>query len=177
MYNTYDVHFNASWALVQLWPRIEMAMLYDLADITASQDTSSIVFMYKGIKGPRNACLSVPHDLGDPEGEPWVNVNAYIMYPTDHWKDLPSKFVLMAWRDWKLTKDTAFLQYVLPITLVSNTSTISTTQGCLFYRLFLSFYCSLSLRIVWRNGTMMAMELLKMRDSLIKPTTCGSLKD
>nr|CUU97825.1 non lysosomal glucosylceramidase [Hymenolepis microstoma] len=117
MFNTYDVHFNASWALVQLWPKIEMAMLYDLADMTASADTTSVVFMYKGMKRQRNAQLGVPHDLGDPEDEPWVNVNAYIMYPTDDWKDLSSKFLLMAWRDWKLTGDTAFLQYVLPICL------------------------------------------------------------
>ncbi|KAM3177099.1 hypothetical protein ACTXT7_005201 [Hymenolepis weldensis] len=117
MFNTYDVHFNASWALIQLWPKIEMAMLYDLADMTVSEDTTSVVFMYKGMKRQRNARLTVPHDIGDPEDEPWVNINAYVMYPTDDWKDLSPKFLLMAWRDWKLTDDTAFLQYVLPICL------------------------------------------------------------
>lgn len=119
MFNTYDVHFNASWALIELWPKIELAVLYDLADMTASEDSTRVTFIYKGLKGPRNACLGVPHDCGDPEGEPWVNVNAYIMYPTDNWKDLSPKFILMAWRDWKITGDHAFLHYVLPVVLVN----------------------------------------------------------
>ncbi|KAL5971623.1 Non-lysosomal glucosylceramidase [Taenia solium] len=117
MFNTYDVHFNASWALIELWPKIELAVLYDLVDMTASEDSTPVAFIYKGLKGPRNACLGVPHDCGDPEGEPWVNVNAYIMYPTDNWKDLSPKFILMAWRDWKITGDHAFLHYVLPVVL------------------------------------------------------------
>ncbi|KAL5112456.1 Non-lysosomal glucosylceramidase [Taenia crassiceps] len=117
MFNTYDVHFNASWALIELWPKIELAVLYDLVDMTVSEDSTRVAFIYKGLKGPRNACLGVPHDCGDPEGEPWVNVNAYIMYPTDNWKDLSPKFILMAWRDWKITGDHAFLHYVLPVAL------------------------------------------------------------
>ncbi|VDM21515.1 unnamed protein product [Hydatigera taeniaeformis] len=124
MFNTYDVHFNASWALIQLWPKIELAVLYDLVDMTASEDSTRVAFIYKGLKGLRNARLGVPHDCGDPEGEPWVNVNAYIMYPTDNWKDLSPKFILMAWRDWKITGNRAFLRYVLPVVL-------SVLQSCL----------------------------------------------
>lgn len=119
MFNTYDVHFNASWMMIQLWPRIELAMLYDLIDMTASEDTTAVTFIYKNQKGPRNARLGVPHDCGDPEREPWYNVNAYIMYPTDNWKDLSPKFILMAWRDWRLTRNTSFLQYALPVVIVS----------------------------------------------------------
>ncbi|CDS40631.1 bile acid beta glucosidase [Echinococcus multilocularis] len=124
MFNTYDVHFNASWALIELWPKIELAVLYDLVDMTVSEDSTPVTFIYKGLKGPRNAPLGVPHDCGDPEGEPWVNVNAYIMYPTDNWKDLSPKFILMAWRDWKITGDDAFLHYVLPVVL-------NVVQSCL----------------------------------------------
>ncbi|VDD80593.1 unnamed protein product [Mesocestoides corti] len=119
MFNTYDVHFNASWALIQLWPKIELAVLYDLVDMTVAEDATPSVFLYKGQKGLRNTRLCVPHDCGDPEKEPWYNVNAYVMYPTDNWKDLSPKLILMAWRDWKLTGDNNFLQYVLPVAVAS----------------------------------------------------------
>ena len=119
MFNTYDVHFNASWALIELWPKIELAVLYDLVDMTVSEDSTSVIYMYKGIKGPLSAPLGVPHDCGDPEREPWYRINAYIMYPTDNWKDLSPKFILMAWRDWTITRDYDFLLYVLPVVLVN----------------------------------------------------------
>lgn len=118
MFNTYDVHFNASWALIQLWPKIQLAINYDLADLTMSEDSTDVTFIYKGIIGKRNKALSVPHDCGDPEDEPWLRINAYIMYPTDSWKDLNPKFVLMAWRDWQITRDKMYLLYMLPTLVV-----------------------------------------------------------
>lgn len=30
MYNTYDVHFYASFALVMLWPKLELSLQYDM---------------------------------------------------------------------------------------------------------------------------------------------------
>ncbi|KAL7061714.1 hypothetical protein AAHC03_0261 [Spirometra sp. Aus1] len=115
MYNTYDVHFNASWALIMLWPKIQLAMNYDLADMTLSEDSTEVTFLYKNIRNICNNRLCVPHDCGDPEREPWYHVNAYIMFPTDRWKDLNPKFILMAWRDWKLTGDKNYLLYMVPI--------------------------------------------------------------
>ncbi len=120
MFNTYDVHFNASWALVQLWPKIQLSVLYDLADMTAAEDATPAYFIYKGQRSLRNGRLCVPHDCGDPENEPWYCVNAYTMYPTDNWKDLSPKFILMAWRDWKVTGDDNVLRYVLPVAVVSR---------------------------------------------------------
>lgn len=32
MYNTYDVHFYASFALVMLWPKIELSLQYDMGE-------------------------------------------------------------------------------------------------------------------------------------------------
>lgn len=119
MFNTYDVHFNASWALIQLWPKLQLSVLYDLVDMTISEDVTPVKFIYKGLRDIRNARLCVPHDCGDPENEPWFSVNAYVMYPSDQWKDLAPKLVLMAWRDWKLTGDDAVLKYTLPVLVVS----------------------------------------------------------
>ena len=30
MYNTYDVHFYASFALAMLWPKLQMSLQYDI---------------------------------------------------------------------------------------------------------------------------------------------------
>ena len=33
MYNTYDVHFYASFALVMLWPHLQLSLQYDYGKI------------------------------------------------------------------------------------------------------------------------------------------------
>ncbi|VDD80193.1 unnamed protein product [Mesocestoides corti] len=118
MYNTYDVHFNASWALIKLWPKLQLAVNYDLADMTMSEDRTPMQPIFKGTRNKkriRSNTLAVPHDCGDPEDEPWVRINAYTLHATDEWKDLNPKFVLMAWRDWKLTSDDNYMLYMLPL--------------------------------------------------------------
>lgn len=32
MYNTYDVHFYASFALIMLWPKLELSLQYDMGE-------------------------------------------------------------------------------------------------------------------------------------------------
>ncbi|KAL5970038.1 Non-lysosomal glucosylceramidase, partial [Taenia solium] len=118
MYNTYDVHFSASWALLKLWPKLQLAVNYDLADMAASEDRSPMKPLFKSTHAENrilNCFLSVPHDCGDPEDEPWYRVNAYTLRATDEWKDLNPKFVLMAWRDWKVIADDSYLFYMLPL--------------------------------------------------------------
>ena len=36
----------------------------------------------------------MPHDLGDPEDEPWVRVNSYNIHDVSEWRDLNLKLVL-----------------------------------------------------------------------------------
>ncbi|CAL8080164.1 unnamed protein product [Calicophoron daubneyi] len=115
MYNTVDVHFYASWALIKLWPKIQLAINYDCADLAIAEDSSPCYYIHEGRYAIRSCECAVPHDFGDPENEPWRQINAYIMYPTDNWKDLNVKFILQAWRDWKLTQDYNYLLYMLPI--------------------------------------------------------------
>ena len=59
---------------------------------------------------------AVPHDLGVPEGDPFVSVNEPGWQDTNQWKDLNSKFVLMAYRDYVLTgrTDKQFLSDMWP---------------------------------------------------------------
>lgn len=33
MYNTYDVHFYASFALIMLWPKLQISLQYDIGEL------------------------------------------------------------------------------------------------------------------------------------------------
>ncbi|CAH8536627.1 unnamed protein product [Dicrocoelium dendriticum] len=115
MFNTVDVHYYASCAFIKLWPKLQLAINYDCADLTLEEDTTKTYFIHEGHHGFRNLECFVPHDFGEPENEPWRITNAYIMFPTDSWKDLAPKFILQTWRDWKHTQDYYYLLYMLPI--------------------------------------------------------------
>lgn len=92
MWNTYDVHFYASFALLSLFPKLELAIQRDVAAATLSQNPEKVKYMADGNMGIRKVFGSVPHDLG--QHDPWVEVNAYNIHDTSHWKDLNPKFVL-----------------------------------------------------------------------------------
>lgn len=92
MWNTYDVHFYASFALLSLFPKLELAVQRDVAAATLSQNPEKVKYMADGNVGIRKVFGAVPHDLG--QHDPWVEVNAYNIHDTSHWKDLNPKFVL-----------------------------------------------------------------------------------
>lgn len=114
MYNTYDVHHYASFALVMLWPKLQLSLQYDIANAIDQEDRTLVEYLMGGGKGPVKLANAVPHDLGDPEDEPWTNVNAYNMHPTQNWKDLNLKFVLQVFRDYAALKDLAYLKDMYP---------------------------------------------------------------
>lgn len=66
MYNTYDVHFYASFALAQLWPNLQASLQYDIRDAIQIEDSSLRTTFYDGTKSIRKAKGFVPHDIGDP---------------------------------------------------------------------------------------------------------------
>eukprot|EP00919_Chromeraceae_sp_WS-2016_P025995 GHVR01061440.1.p1 GENE.GHVR01061440.1~~GHVR01061440.1.p1 ORF type:complete len:499 (+),score=138.94 GHVR01061440.1:219-1715(+) len=110
MYNTYDVHFYASWALVSLFPLIDNEIQKDFAQAILSEDDELRVCLYEKKKAKRHEMGCVPHDLGGPGEAPLVRVNIYNLHHTQDWKDLPSKFVLQVWRNYYLTKDINMLK-------------------------------------------------------------------
>ena len=73
MYNTYDVHFYASWALIALWPQLQRSLQYDIAEATVKVDLTSRMHLFSGDTGPRSIANAVPHDIGDPSMEPLLN--------------------------------------------------------------------------------------------------------
>ncbi|XP_008576009.1 PREDICTED: non-lysosomal glucosylceramidase isoform X2 [Galeopterus variegatus] len=117
MYNTYDVHFYASFALIMLWPKLELSLQYDMALATLSEDLTWRRYLMSGVMAPVKRRNVIPHDIGDPDDEPWLRVNAYLIHDTAEWKDLNLKFVLQVYRDYYLTGDQGFLKDMWPVCL------------------------------------------------------------
>eukprot|EP01060_Flectonema_neradi_P000082 TRINITY_DN10069_c0_g1_i1.p1 TRINITY_DN10069_c0_g1~~TRINITY_DN10069_c0_g1_i1.p1 ORF type:complete len:856 (+),score=82.28 TRINITY_DN10069_c0_g1_i1:69-2636(+) len=105
MFNTYDVHFYASFALATLFPLIERSLIEDIKFAIGKSDHESITYLHSGEKGPRKTRAAVPHDLGGPTESPWTKQNIYCIHNTAKWKDLPMKYVLMTYRDYKAFGD------------------------------------------------------------------------
>uniref|UniRef100_A0A8C4WTX8 Non-lysosomal glucosylceramidase n=1 Tax=Eptatretus burgeri TaxID=7764 RepID=A0A8C4WTX8_EPTBU len=115
MYNTYDVHFYASFALIMLWPKLQLSLQYEIAATIMQEDDNQRVHLMDGSRGSVKTRNVVPHDVGDPEDEPWLRVNAYLIHNTASWRDLNIKFVLQVFRDYQATGDFDYLQYMWPI--------------------------------------------------------------
>ncbi|XP_010218121.1 PREDICTED: non-lysosomal glucosylceramidase [Tinamus guttatus] len=122
MYNTYDVHFYASFALVMLWPKLQISLQYDIAVTVVNEDVQLRQYLMGGQTAQVKLKNVVPHDIGEPDDEPWQRVNAYLIHDTANWKDLNLKFVLQVYRDYYLTQDN-YLRASLPG--CSNCMTIS----------------------------------------------------
>jgi non-lysosomal glucosylceramidase len=121
-YGTLDVRFYASMPLLKFWPEIDKQVLREFAAtvprewpelglwVWKTQQTGEPVLHKRKKKG------AVPHDLGVPEGDPFISVNEPGWQDTNDWKDLNSKFVLMVYRDYIFAgkKDIAFLREMWP---------------------------------------------------------------
>jgi len=109
-YNTFDVHFYASFALVQLWPELQKSLIRDFAATVPMEDATIVQIGFTGQRVPRKSAGAVPHDLGGPEEDPWLRVNWYNWQDINIWKDLNAKFVLQLWRDYVFTGDETLVQ-------------------------------------------------------------------
>ncbi|XP_024975527.1 non-lysosomal glucosylceramidase-like isoform X2 [Cynara cardunculus var. scolymus] len=112
MWCTYDVHFYASFALLELFPKIELSIQREFAKAVLSEDTRKVKFLAEGNSGIRKVKGAVPHDLGT--HDPWHEMNAYNIHDTSKWKDLNPKFVLQVYRDFAATGNQSFGTEVWP---------------------------------------------------------------
>ncbi|RCV37672.1 hypothetical protein SEVIR_8G083300v4 [Setaria viridis] len=112
MWNTYDVHFYASFSLVMLFPKLQISVQRDFAAAVMMHDPEKLRILHDGKWAARKVLGAVPHDLG--LYDPWFKVNAYTLYNTDRWKDLNPKFVLQVYRDVVATGDKSFARAVWP---------------------------------------------------------------
>ncbi|KMT07918.1 hypothetical protein BVRB_6g145220 isoform A [Beta vulgaris subsp. vulgaris] len=117
MWNTYDVHFYASFALVMLFPKLELSIQRDFAAAVLIHDCRKMKLLHDGKWASRKVVGAVPHDIG--LNDPWFEVNAYNLHNTDRWKDLNPKFVLQVYRDVLVTGDKKFAQAVWPSVYVA----------------------------------------------------------
>ncbi|XP_042308692.1 non-lysosomal glucosylceramidase-like [Sceloporus undulatus] len=69
MYNTYDVHFYASFALAMLWPKLELSLQYDMAAAVLHEDLRPRLYLMDGQTAQVKLRNVVPHDIGEP-GKP-----------------------------------------------------------------------------------------------------------
>jgi non-lysosomal glucosylceramidase len=121
-YGTLDVRFYASMPLLKFWPTIDKQVLREFAKTVPREYPELGLWVWKSaqtgepVLHKRKKIGAVPHDLGVPEGDPFVSVNEPGWQDTNDWKDLNSKFVLMVYRDYVLTgkQDKAFLQEMWP---------------------------------------------------------------
>lgn len=119
-YGTSDVLFYGSFPLIRFWPEIEKQEMREYADTVPESNPQKYIWQWqalhehKFVTMERKTAGAVPHDLGAPAEDPFVNVNQYTYQDVSNWRDLNSKFVLMAWRDYVFTgsKDLTFLHYV-----------------------------------------------------------------
>ena len=121
-YATLDVRFYASLPLLKFWPNIDKQVLREFADTVPKEWPEKGLWVWKTqltgapVLHKRKKIGAVPHDLGVPEGDPFIAVNEPGWQDTNNWKDLNPKFVLMVYRDYVLTgrKDKAFLRETWP---------------------------------------------------------------
>jgi non-lysosomal glucosylceramidase len=121
-YGTLDVRFYGSMPLTKFWPELDKQELRQFAETVPrewpakqvwqwkTQQTGTLNFKIRKIKS------AVPHDLGVPQEDPFIEPNQFNWQNTSDWKDLNSKFVLMVYRDYVFggKKDTAFLHDTWP---------------------------------------------------------------
>jgi non-lysosomal glucosylceramidase len=121
-YETLDVRFYGSMPLIKFWPDIEKDVMREFADTVPHEYSEKMVWVWKSQHSEtpafriRKAKGAVPHDLGVPQEDPFVQINQFSWQDTNGWKDLNPKFVLMIYRDFVLTgsKDKDFLRYSWP---------------------------------------------------------------
>jgi len=121
-YGTLDVRFYASLPLLKFWPTIDKQVLREFAETVPREYPELGLWVWKTqqtgepVLHKRKKIGAVPHDLGVPEGDPFVSVNEPGWQDTNDWKDLNSKFVLMVYRDYVVTgkQDKAFLREMWP---------------------------------------------------------------
>ncbi len=121
-YETLDVRFYGSMPLIKFWPDIEKDVMREFADTVPHEYGEKMIWIWKSLHSGspefriRKAKGAVPHDLGVPNEDPFVQINQFSWQDTNGWKDLNPKFVLMIYRDFVLTgsKDKDFLRYSWP---------------------------------------------------------------
>ncbi len=121
-YGTLDVRFYGSMPLIKFWPEIEKQEIRAFAATVPVENKEQYMWLWKletehqTEVTRRKVPGALPHDLGNPEEDPFIEINQYQWQSSSRWKDLNTKFVLLVWRDYFLSgkNDTEFLRFAYP---------------------------------------------------------------
>ncbi len=115
-YESLDVRLYGSFGLLMLWPELEKSVMRTFARAISTADETLRQIGYNRAWAPRKVANTVPHDLGAPNEHPWEKTNYTSYQDCNLWKDLPSDFVLLVYRDFLLTgaSDYEFLAFCWP---------------------------------------------------------------
>ena len=117
-YESLDVRLYGSFALLQLWPALDRAVLRSFARAIPAADPSPRPIGWyftqgKGrVEAARKLAGATPHDLGAPNERPFDATNYTAYQDCNLWKDLASDFVLQVWRTYQLAPDGKDLNFL-----------------------------------------------------------------
>ncbi len=107
-YESLDVRLYGSFGLLILWPELEKSVMRAFARAIPTSDNTLRQIGYNRALAPRKVANAVPHDLGAPNECPWRKTNYTSYQDCNLWKDLPSDFVLLVYRDFYCTGATDY---------------------------------------------------------------------
>lgn len=107
-YESLDVRLYGSFGLLMLWPELEKSVMRAFARAIPASDDTQRQIGYNRAWAPRKVADAVPHDLGAANEHPWEKTNYTSYQDCNLWKDLPSDFVLLVYRDFCLTGATDY---------------------------------------------------------------------
>ena len=113
-YDTVDVDFYASFAILDLFPQLELRGIRDLLAVVPGGDPAMVTIQATDLPAVRKAPWAVPHDVGGPDDDPFHRSNWYRYQDVNVWKDLAPKLVLQVWRDVVLGDDDPLIAEALP---------------------------------------------------------------
>jgi len=102
-YESLDVRLYGSFGLLMLWPELEKTVMRTFSRAIPTADQTLRQIGYNRAWAPRKVADAVPHDLGAPNEHPWEKTNYTSYQDCNLWKDLPADFVLLVYRDFRLT--------------------------------------------------------------------------
>lgn len=116
-FNSLDVYFYGSFGLLRILPKIDNEIIRKFKEVVESDIAVSKTFgefaryesdgINQELVGLRHIQNTVPHDMGSPFD--WAP-NAYHWKDVSNWQDLAPKYILLIYRNYRITHDASLLE-------------------------------------------------------------------